>query len=458
MDTRLTSPEQVAQLFIRQELVRPRSRKSGVQSPTLRGAVLSYQSCTLPEVCIEGPAGTGKSFGILWRLDQLAKTYDGCRILIVRKTRESLNESALKTLEQDVLGIDNPIIPRGQRFARHNYRYPNGSEIIVAGMTASGKDQRAKVMSTDYDVVYAQECSELLEEEWLKLTTRLRNRKMPFQQIIGDLNPDAPSHWLYVREERKILTILTSRHQDNPVLWDGKDWTEEGKAYLGKLSNLTGTLRERLFEGKRAMASGLVYGDVWSDGPVDGNVTDKADYQEGAGEVLWFVDDGYAGEYDDTLERFTATSHPRVFLLAQQLANGCLNFFAESYRVHTLPDAHLKEVREMGYPDPWFAVVDKSAVELMGRLRESGINTRPGPGDVEESIKVFRDYLAPDLNGVRLVHVHPRLRHFRFEMASYKRDDATGKVIKQHDHGPDCGRYGCAVVHTLGVPNIRTLG
>ncbi|GAG05846.1 unnamed protein product, partial [marine sediment metagenome] len=55
------------------------------------------------EVLIEGPAGTGKSRAIWEKLYAVAYKYPGCRILVVRKTRESMTESVLVTWEDKVL-------------------------------------------------------------------------------------------------------------------------------------------------------------------------------------------------------------------------------------------------------------------------------------------------------------------------------------------------------------------
>jgi hypothetical protein len=187
-------------------------------------------------------------------------------------------------------------------------------------------------------------------------------------------------------------------------------------------------------------AAGLVY-DVWSDGPADGNVTEAADYEEGAGPILWGIDDGYAGARDKATGLFTADSHPRVFGLYQRRHDGAVCRFAESYEVRKLSDQHLADVLQLPYPRPDYAVVDKSAAELKGRLHAAQIYTRNGPADVAESIKELRRAVAADANGRRRLLVHPRCAHFRAEMASYRYDQQTGKPVKQFDHGPDEARY-----------------
>jgi hypothetical protein len=187
-------------------------------------------------------------------------------------------------------------------------------------------------------------------------------------------------------------------------------------------------------------AAGLIY-DVWSDGPEDGNVTEAADYIPDGGRVLWGVDDGYAGQLDPKTGTFTANSHPRVFLWVQQRTNGQVCIFDESYACGLQSDAHLDQVLAMPYPQPEAAGVDKSAAELKGRIWNAGIQSLTGPTSVEESTKVLRRFIAPDRNGVRMLLVHPRCKHFRKEMASYRSDATTQQPIKAFDHGPDAARY-----------------
>lgn len=187
-------------------------------------------------------------------------------------------------------------------------------------------------------------------------------------------------------------------------------------------------------------AAGLIY-DVWSDGPEDGNVTEAADYIPDGGRILWGVDDGYVGALDPKTGTFTANSHPRVFLWAQQRSDGRVCIFDESYAVGLQDDVHLAQVLASPYPKPDAAGVDKSAVALKARIWAASIATLTGPTSVEESIKVLRRRIAPDTSGVRMLLVHPRCKHFRKEMASYRSDATTQQPIKAFDHGPDAARY-----------------
>lgn len=204
--------------------------------------------CRDPEVLMEGPAGTGKTRALLEKANLCAMKYPGMRACLVRKTRESMTESALVTLEEKVLPNNWPMLDGPSRRQRHCYDYPNSSVLVVAGM-----DKASRIMSTEYDMIFAFEARELTEDDWESLLTRLRNGVMPYQQAIADTNPDAPTHWLNQRALRGQMTRLLSRHQDNPTV------TAE---YQQRLDQLTGVRRDRLFKGIWSGQEGAVY-DLW---------------------------------------------------------------------------------------------------------------------------------------------------------------------------------------------------
>lgn len=207
-----------------------------------QGAALELFHCRSPECLIEGPAGSGKSRAVLEKLNLLAEKYPGMRGLIVRKTRQSITQSVQVTFEQKVL-------PKGSPIRLHHeaqeYRYPNGSRLILGGL-----DDDTKVFSSEYDVCYANEATELTEANWEALTTRLRNGVMPYQQIIGDCNPDAPTHWLNVRCNAGKTVRLVSKHEDNPTV------TPE---YIATLDALTGFRYQRLRLGLWVAAEGQFF-------------------------------------------------------------------------------------------------------------------------------------------------------------------------------------------------------
>lgn len=222
-----------------------------------RGAAKQLFYLRDKEILLDGPAGTGKTRGILEKINLCLLKYPGSRGLIARKTRASMTESVLVTLEK-VLPVNSELYPSTTdtlRRIRQNYEYPNASSLVVAGL-----DNVDRIMSTEYDIIGVFEGTELTESEWETLLSRLRNFVMPYQQGIIDCNPGPPSHWLNRRPGSGKMTRLLSKHEDNPVLFDNKGiLTKEGTGYLEILDHLTGPRYLRLRLGKWVAAEGLVY-------------------------------------------------------------------------------------------------------------------------------------------------------------------------------------------------------
>lgn len=218
----------------------------------LRGGLLTIaqalsKDSDAVEILAEGPAGTGKTRTILELINLLAHRYPRSRYLIVRKHQVTLTSTCLVTFNEKVRHVlDGVTFFGGNKDEPAAYRYPNGSRIVVGGM-----DNATKVLSSEYDLIYVNEATELSEGDWETLTTRLRNGVLPHQRIVGDCNPAHDKHWLNRRcNEGKVLRIR-SRLQDNPVYFtDTGAETEAGAAYLNALAGLTGPRRERLLLGK----------------------------------------------------------------------------------------------------------------------------------------------------------------------------------------------------------------
>jgi hypothetical protein len=226
-----------------------------------RGAASRLWGTRAREVVLSGPAGTGKSRAALEKLHAAMLKYPGSRALICRKTQTSLGSTALVTWREQV--VPEAIAAGIVRFYGGSpeepaaYRYANGSTIVLGGM-----DKATKIMSSEYDMIFVQECIELTVDDWEALLTRLRNGRMPYQQIIGDTNPAQPTHWLKLRANSGTTVMYESRHEDNPAMVhaDGT-YTERGAAYLATLDQLSGVRHKRLRLGLWVAAEGLVYED-----------------------------------------------------------------------------------------------------------------------------------------------------------------------------------------------------
>lgn len=420
---------------------------------TAYGAARKLWSCRDDEILMEGPAGTGKTRAILEKINFCCMKYPNIRVLIVRKTRESMTESVLVTLEEKVFPRSSPLKNGPMRRLRTAYHYPNGSELIVGGM-----DKSAKVMSTEYDIIGTFESTELSLDDFESLTTRNRNFKMPYQQVIADCNPGAPTHWLNKRPEKSGMTRLLSRHEDNPVLFDSKlgKWTESGLKYIAKLDRLSGHRRARLRFGRWAAAEGLVY-DTW-----DSNV--------------------------HLIEKFSIPSHWRKIrsidfgfnnpFVCQWWAvspDGDLICYREWYMSNRTVGQHAPIIKRLSAGETYEVTVCDHDREDRQTLHNEDIFTIPAYKDILRGIQGVKDRLAigankkPRLFRMQdiLVERDTFLEEKAFPVSSIEEFDAyqyrkteDGKTIKEEpldkdNHGMDAMRYAVAYFDNLQGMNLK---
>jgi len=207
-----------------------------------------------PEIVISGPAGTGKTRENLELWHARLQKYPGSRVLMARATRESMTETCISLFNNEVLHEADGV---NWRAVDQKYVYPNGSEFIVRGL-----EEPKRIMSAQYDGAFINEVTDCTLDQWQRVSTRLRNGKMPYQQMMGDCNPGSPTHWVKQRALQGELVLYETTHHDNPRFWDQPrgEFTPEGKAYLEKrLGKLVGAARERLLYGKWVAEEGIVY-------------------------------------------------------------------------------------------------------------------------------------------------------------------------------------------------------
>lgn len=418
-----------------QEMKRKKEQNSYLYRP--RGSAKTMMAFTGKEALLSGPAGTGKSRACLEKMHKAALKYPGARFLIVRKTKESLTESALFTYERYVLGEDNPICSNMQRRSRQAYRYPNGAVIVVGGM-----DKASKIMSTEYDMIYVQEAIELTEDDWESLTTRLRNGKLPYQSIIADTNPDRPTHWLKQRCDLGKCLFLDSRHEDNPILWDGEKWTERGAAYISVLDALSGARKSRLRFGKWVQAEGAVY-DTW-----DRN-THLIDRFEIPSDWKRYrsIDFGFNNPF--TCQWWAEDDDGRLYL------------YREMYMTQRTVRTHAEKINSLSGEERFSATVCDHDAEDRATLLENGIDSVPAKKEVSVGIDKVKERLVIQKDGKprlfilrdSLVEVDQALVEAKKPFCTEQEIDGyiwdrpkdgkenKDRPVKLDDHGVDAMRY-----------------
>ena len=427
-----------------------------------------------PELLYAGPAGTGKSKCLLEKLHAVALKYPGMRGLIVRKTLASLGSTALVTYEEHVAKehLANGEVSwfGGSAKEAACYRYKNGSRIVVGGM-----DKSMKIMSSEYDLVYVQEATELTEEGWEAITTRLRNGKVPYQQIIADANPDVPTHWLKMRCDTGKTHYIRSRHEDNPILFeqnpDGTTGglTEVGKNYIAKLDALTGVRYQRLRKGIWCAAEGLVYEEFDPNIHVHKRIAEPP--------VSWTryvtVDFGY--------------TNPMVVQFWAVDEDGRLWLYRELYATKTTVEDMAPKIKEAmnlkKAPRPRMIICDHDAEGRAVLEKHLGMSTKAAKKSVEDGIQAVKMRMrVSDADGKPRIFLcqdavikkdqdlldRKKPTSTLEEVVGYIWDRGTTKAqldgkppkeqpVKEDDHGMDAMRYMVAELDLRARPRVRTI-
>lgn len=225
------------------------------------GGAADLWMCKAHEVIIIGAAETGKTRAALEKLDALMWKYPNAQAAMVRHFYADMAGSCIQTYENKVLGYKpdetTPVKKYGGEKAQF-YTYPNGSRIWVGGL-----DRPGKVLSSERDFVYINQAEELELDQWEIILTRATGRagNAPYAQVFGDANPSFCDHWMYERQNNGQLTLIQSRHEDNPTLFDQETGalTDQGKITISILDGLTGVRKIRLRDGKCANVEGQIW-------------------------------------------------------------------------------------------------------------------------------------------------------------------------------------------------------
>lgn len=416
----------------------------------MRGAARELMTCRAPEVCIAGPAGTGKSVGALLKLHITSALVANTTSLIVRQTHASLTASTLKTFETSIIAEDMAAGKvkwfGGSGRKPPAYMYPNGSMILVGGM-----DQPGKFLSMDLDRVLVDEANQVSITAFETLMTRMRGSAGTYNQIVLSTNPDHPAHWIKERADAGNLPLLASVHTDNPYLYnrDGS-LTESGDSYMSVLQSLTGIRRARYYEGRWLAAEGQVFSD-WNE---QVNLVDPFPVPDDW-RSFWSVDFGYSNSF--VWQQWRVDGDGRMYLTH------------EIARRQRLVEDHARDILDLmkvnGWKRPEAIVCDHDSEDRATLERHLGMATIPARKGVSRGVQLVQARMRPAGDGKArlmvfrnatlatdpLAATDKRPRGYAAEAGGYVWAVERGadgipreSPLKLNDHSMDAGRYAVA--------------
>lgn len=463
-----------------------------------RGGCKELFESRAEEVLVSGPAGTGKSRACLEKIHMICLLTPNVRALLLRKTQKSLGSTGLVTWRNHVIkeaqAIGTVVYYGGSQAEPPQYRYKNGSTVTIGGL-----DNPGRIMSSDYDIIYIQEATEITLEDHEMCTTRLRNWTISFQQLLMDCNPAGEKHWLKLRCNDKKTTLIESRHEDNPQLFDeiiNPDGTvtykvtEKGATYIKKLDNLTGIRYKRLRLGLWVSAEGIVYEEF---DPAVHILTWELD-DEGNPLPLpedwpryWNIDFGYV--------------NPFCLKCYAEGPDGELYMYREIYMTQRTVEEHAKTIMECvttvdrqeiydhinrttrvieklrwTEPQPSAVICDHDAEGRRTFEKATGLGTQPAIKNVSEGINAVKERLRINDSGyARLYFMADALVERDQSLVDALRPTCTveeypayvwkvntdgrqaDEPVKKDDHGIDNDRYQVMFHDYRGKPRVTQL-
>jgi hypothetical protein len=445
-----------------------------------RGAAAAMLRSHAKLIVVSGAAGTGKSVPCMMKLHLVCLSVPRVRCLVVRKTLTSLTASTLVSFREKVAAeaIEAGLVRfyGGSQQEPASYRYSNGSVLVMGGC-----DKATAFLSTEYDMAFADEAIELSIDDIETIDTRLRNGRLPYQQFLMATNPGAPTHKLKMMERDGRLVMLYGKHEDNPLLHDGADWTERGRTYLARLENLSGARYHRLRWGRWVSSEGIVF-EEWDPAVhVIDRFVPPVEWRR-----IWSVDFGLV--------------HPFVFQEWVVDGDGRMFLSREIYRTGALVEDHARAIlrlvtepapgvsgdadpvtdlaagrRRWVDPKPWRIVCDHDAEGRATLERHLGMSTVPAHKAVLDGIEAVASRLRRAADGrarlflMRDARSHPpdpvlvdavRPTCTAEEWAGYIWDTGGGKKakeapVKEQDDGIDGTRYAAAELDRGATPRMR---
>lgn len=463
-----------------------------------RGGCKAVMEAREEEVLVSGPAGTGKSRACLEKVLMACLMTPNTRALLLRKTLRSLGSSALVTwrnyVAKEALATGQCVYYGGSSQEAAQYRFKNGSTVTIGGL-----DNPTRIMSTEYDLVYVQEATEITINDLEMIKTRLRNWNISFQQLVMDCNPAGNNHWLKRRCDEGICRLIESRHEDNPRLFDEvRDATgelieykvtERGAKYIGILDSLTGVRYKRLRLGLWVSSEGIVYEEFdpayhvlpWTFDDEGNRLPLPEEWDR-----YWSIDFGFTNPF--VLNCYAIGDEGEIYLYRQiymtqrtveEHAKTILDIVAPEVVVRKGYFDHInrREIpplmeRRWIEPEPVAIICDHDAEGRRTFENATGLSTRNAKKNVYEGINAHKERIKKDMFFIMqdaLVERDQWLADNQLptcavdEYGSYIWKVSTdGRIldepVKKYDHSMDTDRYHTAFHDLVAKANYTEIG
>ena len=205
-----------------------------------------FLSADKKHVGFGGARGGGKSWSVRTKAKILAATYNGIKVLIVRRTFPELVNNHINELIEELNGI-----------ARYNktekvFTFPNGSTIKF-GYCNNDKDL-LQYQGAEYDVIFLDEATQL-QEMWIKKITACVRGVNDFpKRIYYTCNPGGASHGYF---KRLFIDKVYEQGEDpadysfiQALVTDNKALMESQPDYIKQLEALPPKLKEAWLYGR----------------------------------------------------------------------------------------------------------------------------------------------------------------------------------------------------------------
>lgn len=156
------------------------------------------------EFLLVGGSRSGKSFIIIFVVVYSALKYAGSRHLIARYRFNAVKNAIWLDTLKKVLNVCFPGVNYKSNETDHYVRFPNGSEIWIAGL--DDKERLEKILGMEFLNIFLNEASQISYEAYNMVKTRLAQKILykkgedyleARRRLFIDENPPSKKHWTY---------------------------------------------------------------------------------------------------------------------------------------------------------------------------------------------------------------------------------------------------------------------